>query len=455
MRIEISSGGLPGLIAVQDYQFNMQAVVRDTDSLMSCFKTIQSETDSLNDGSGRLQDAMNELSVCLQNEQIRKEEAEGVRKKTNDFLDLAIRVDKQVAVLVDQSRNEFYSVNPWLRPPVPEDEKPWYEQAWDWICGKTGEFVNGIKEAWNWIADTAQKIWDGLVEFYEANKKLIDTIVVIALAVAAVVAVVGTGGAGGLALAPLLINLGASAAAAETISLVVAATAVVSTIGAAAMNVADIWMEIDNPIFNAFQSSFNVISGISNLAYSVGTIYNSVKHITNPKAFVESHNPITSTDQLSKGQIKALNDYTTESCYRNINNSLRGNEVATSQNIEKIKVLDSALDRSSLTSDMTLYRGTTQDVLGELKGLSPEELIGKPFVEKGFMSASSSPAQAKGFVQDMFITMEAPQGSHGLNISSISQFPWEEEFLFARDSEMVIQSAEMVKGVLNIFVRLK
>lgn len=56
----------------------------------------------------------------------------------------------------------------------------------------------------------------------------------------AIAAVVTTGGA---ALIPLLTALGVAAGTAANISLAVAAIAVVSTIGAAALNIADTWGE--------------------------------------------------------------------------------------------------------------------------------------------------------------------------------------------------------------------
>ena len=41
----------------------------------------------------------------------------------------------------------------------------------------------------------------------------------------------------------------------------------VSTIGAAALNIADTWGNIDNPIFNTLQSVFNWTSTISNVKH--------------------------------------------------------------------------------------------------------------------------------------------------------------------------------------------
>lgn len=165
------------------------------------------------------------------------------------------------------------------------EEIPWYEQAWNWLCGTGETIVDGAKQAWNWVSDTAVKAWNGIVEFYQEHKKVIDTILIVVGAIAAIAAVVVTGG---VALVPLLGVLGVSTATAVAISTAVAVTAVISTVGASVLNLVDIWCEIDNPIFNSFQKALNIVSTVTNLAYSIGNIYNSIKGI-NPQEYVASH----------------------------------------------------------------------------------------------------------------------------------------------------------------------
>ncbi len=114
------------------------------------------------------------------------EKAVAVQKKSNDFLSLAIRVDKQVAIFVNKNKEEFYKTNPWLRPAV-EEERPWYEKTWSWLCDKGEEIAEGVKNAWTWVKDTAKKAWDGLVEFYNEHKKALATILMIAGAITALI----------------------------------------------------------------------------------------------------------------------------------------------------------------------------------------------------------------------------------------------------------------------------
>lgn len=89
--------------------------------------------------------------------------------------------------------------------------------------------------------------------------------------------------------------------------------------------------------------------------------------------------------------------------------------------------------------------------MGPLKNLSPDELVGKTIVEPGFMSTSTEKIIAEGtFAGNMQMTIKAPKGSQGLDISSISQYASEAEVLFQAGQIMEIQSAEIMNGVLHL-----
>ena len=177
MHIEINAGGLGAGIAVAEYQLNMSSFISDAEGVISSFKAVSSKVHDLNGGVGSLQGAVDDISSRIQLEEEKKEAAVAVQKKSNDFLDLAIRVDKQVASLVDKNKDEFYKTNPWMKPAVTVDDTPWYEDAWNWLCGVGETVVEGVKQtwiwikdtsidAWVWVKDTAQKAWNGLVELY-------------------------------------------------------------------------------------------------------------------------------------------------------------------------------------------------------------------------------------------------------------------------------------------------
>ena len=159
---------------------------------------------------------------------------------------------------------------------------------------------------------------------------------------------------------------------------------------------------------------------------------------------------IQKVDELTNDQIEALVKYSGFD-YRNINNSLRGLDILTSDNQLTVKTIESVLDNASLPKDMILYRGTSTDALGPLKNLSPDELVGKTIVEPGFMSTSTEKIIAEGtFVGNMQMTIKASKGSQGLDISSISQYASEAEVLFQAGQIMEIQSAEIMNGVLHL-----
>ena len=290
MHLEINAGGLSGGIAIAEYQLNMSNFLADAEAVISSFQTVSNATYSLCGGAGSLQSAAASVSERIRIEEEKLSSAQTVRRKTNDFLDLAIRIDNQVAAMVTRNQDEFYRVNPWLKPAAAIDaETPWYERAWGWLCGAGAAAADEVKEAWSWVKDTAKKAWDGLVEFYQEHKKIIDTILIAVGAIAAIAAVILSGGT---ALVPLLGALGLSVGTATAISTAVAVIAVVSTAGSALMNITDIWMEIDNPVFNFFQKALTITSVVTNLVYSIGNIYNSIKHIT-PQEYIDAHTVTT------------------------------------------------------------------------------------------------------------------------------------------------------------------
>lgn len=293
MRIEISSSGFGGA-AVSELQSDLGSYIGDAESVLSSFKTIKESTIGLNGGAGNLQGALENVDSRVRTEEGKIQEAKTIQKKVNEFVSLASRIDQSVSEKVNSNKEELYRVNPWLKPATSVDEEvPWYEQAWNWLCGAGEAITDGAKQVWNWVSDTATKAWKGIVEFYQEYKKIIDTVLIVVGAVLAVVAVIGSGG---LALVPLLGALGLSTAAATAISTIVAVVAVVSTVVAAGMNIADTWLEIDSPMFNTVQKVLNITSTVTNLAYSIGNIYNSIKGVT-PEEYIARQNAIKNGKQ--------------------------------------------------------------------------------------------------------------------------------------------------------------
>lgn len=193
MRIEINAGGLGSALSVVEYQVEINAVASSIDGIISGFKAIRNSTLNLHGGTGNLYEAVENLDARIAKEEEKKSNAVEVKTKTVSFLDLAVRVDKQVAALVNINKDEFYRVNPWLKP-VTSEERPWYQKAWDWLCGTGGKIASGMEKAANWIKDTAAKAWNGLVDFYEKHKKAILTALLLIAAVAVLLLVPPAGG---------------------------------------------------------------------------------------------------------------------------------------------------------------------------------------------------------------------------------------------------------------------
>ncbi len=159
-------------------------------------------------------------------------------------------------------------------------------------------------------------------------------------------------------------------------------------------------------------------------------------------------------DKLTKSEIESITKYTGDN-YVNINNSLRGLDKMTDSNKIIDENLSSALDKASLPNDVVVYRGTSTEALGDLNGLSPKELIGKTFVEPAYMSTSTDSTVAlETFSGNVQMTIKAPKGAKGLDVSLVSQFANESEILFQSGQVMQIQAAEIINDILHIIVKI-
>lgn len=273
MHIEINNGGLAAAASINDFQDYLTDFISRSEDILSSFKTVQNTTYNLNGGVGSLREAVENIGQRITEERERINHAKETLKKTVEFTINTVNTDKHVAEIVNQNKEEFYKTNPWLKPPVPEEEKSWGERAWNSFKEGMKELGENIKEGFIAVRDTLKKGWDKLVEFYEEHKKIIQTVLIVVGAIAAIVAVVSGGGL--LVLAPLLTAIGFSAPVAAAISGVVAVTAIVSTVASSTLNVVDVWFEIDNTLFNRIQTALNITAGISNALVSIGALYNS------------------------------------------------------------------------------------------------------------------------------------------------------------------------------------
>lgn len=83
-----------------------------------------------------------------------------------------------------------------------------------------------------------------------------------------------------------------------------------------------------------------------------------------------------------------------------------------------------------------MYRGTTNDALGYLQGLSDEELVGHVIRDGGFMSTTL--LQESSFMGSLQLEIAVPAGAPGAYVGSLSRFPDEAEVLFDAQQQLVI-----------------
>ena len=336
MHIEISAGGLRGAVAVASFQSGMKSYISGTDGMISSFKAVRTATYNLNGGVGSLSAAVGQVNSRVNTEENRKSGAETVQKKTNDFLDLAMRVDRSVASMVKQDRKELYGKYPGLKPSLEQWVQDHLSDAWKWLCNKGQAVVDGAKQALITIKDTVKKAWDSVVAFYEEHKELIGkvvgTVLIVVGAVAAIAAVIATGGAAlaflvGSALTALGISASTAATIGAVVSAVVGITAVVSTLGASAMNVIDIWVDKSgDTTFQTWKKIFNVVSIVTNTLYSIGNLYNAYKGTTGAEYLAQ--NRASNTPEALRAGRSSGHSSATDNVAQKVNNA-KAQRIAT------------------------------------------------------------------------------------------------------------------------------
>lgn len=303
-RIELAAGGF-GFGGISSLQTDFSGLVAKSENVIASFAVVKSKTSNISGGVGNLKTALDDIGSRIAEEEKTKSNIQDIQKKTDEFVELTVQKDKQAAEIVKNNQEEFFRKFPELKPADTQDEQAWYEEAWDWLCGKGEEIVEGVKAAFDWTKDTLKKAWNGIVAFYQEHKKIIDTILIVVCAIAAIVGVLAAGPA---ALVLLLTTLGVSASLAATISAVVFAAALISTTLAAIVNICDVWCEIDNKFFNFIQTSLNIISGITTFAIDVGAFYKAIKSA--PKILIkDSGSRAVDTFDSMGNEIKVASDF--------------------------------------------------------------------------------------------------------------------------------------------------
>ena len=171
-------------------------------------------------------------------------------------------------------------------------------------------------------------------------------------------------------------------------------------------------------------------------------------------------------DAMSKDERGALNFYTTQA-YTEMNTYLRDNKEPSNPLVKMAtQSLVKALDKTALPKDVYVHRGVGNDLdkVSKMLGVSKESLmesdlsklksnlVGKSFVEKGFMSCGGAEGDAWPGVK---LHVNVPKGAKGMYIAPISAKESEHEFLLQRGSEFLINGLKRDKaGNLELFISL-
>lgn len=218
MRIEISAGGICG-IAVSDYQSDLQGYLSDADAVISSFKAVQNSTCNLSGGVDNLWSALDGLDQRVRAEEEAREQAGRIQSGSESFLQLAGRIDGQVASRVEQNRDEGYRVGSWMSPRPGAEDTPWYEKAWNLLCGMTESIADGVENLWEGAKDSAGKLWKGIKAWYEENwYDIVNWGVTIVCVVGSMAIIAATGGAGILLIAAISAGSAAIIAATRSIT---------------------------------------------------------------------------------------------------------------------------------------------------------------------------------------------------------------------------------------------
>jgi len=126
MRIELNAGGLSGLVAIAEFGFSVEALDDDIDAMISSFQAVKNAVYNLEGGIGNLDEAIDSLQKRIYTEENKKHNLSDLSVRFNDFLDLAVSIDRDAAQHVRQNRDEFYRLNEHLRPVIYIEDDGWH-----------------------------------------------------------------------------------------------------------------------------------------------------------------------------------------------------------------------------------------------------------------------------------------------------------------------------------------
>lgn len=191
MRIEITTGGITSVLPVFGFESLIDSGIDDVEKVMSGFKTVQNAISNVRGQDPKLVRAAEHIANRIERDTEKKEQLNEFKNDYTALVENTVKTDQKVALIVEQNKEKFYQINPWLRPPQEKWYQRWYENAEKFLIGAVDKVI-----------DQVAKVWKCAVEFYHKNQKLIHSIATALEAIAVIAFAFVTGG---IALFPILV----------------------------------------------------------------------------------------------------------------------------------------------------------------------------------------------------------------------------------------------------------
>lgn len=174
MRIEIC-GGIGG--AVASYQNKLDRLYDRIDDTIEALQNVNRKISDVNGNlNNNLYSAQADINSRIRAEKTKRESVSQLQRESAEFFDNTVSTDKRVAEAIMQNERNFYEKHPHLAPKGIEKGA-----VWNWIL-----------EKWEGFCNTAENIWNGIVEFVKEHA--VQLIVgAVALAITAVITFLSCG----------------------------------------------------------------------------------------------------------------------------------------------------------------------------------------------------------------------------------------------------------------------
>lgn len=164
-------------------------------------------------------------------------------------------------------------------------------------------------------------------------------------------------------------------------------------------------------------------------------------------------------EEVTQPERKAVADYGYNTMSAEANGYLRGekdkyDKSQVGEIKQRVKLLDSAIEKGTTADDMITYRGVGNDYLG-LDFSKPEKLVGRTIKDGAHMSTTGNLEVAEVYGRGVVFEMETPKGTHAAFVDLADTEPetykkWYQEdgdagnveYLLPRDSEITITGYE-------------